>query len=317
MELGILEIGTRENTNSITIVEDILNYATACDKLGFSRFWLGEHHNSNPVAPYTNPDILLTIIAGSTERIRVGSAGTLVTLYAPYSVVTNYKLLNNLFTGRIDLGLSKGLPGNKHVLTLTGNVTIENSTEVFNNNIKEIHDLLHHEEEHFIKKELVVPPYNGEIPDVWYLSGSYNYFQDAIKYKYNYCRTIFHGTVGTKIDYKKEELIAYKEQFFDVNGYHPKVSIAVAFHMEDKLELAQQEVAKQLSQNPNLSEAWRIIPVTPESLFTLLNEYEELFGVDEFILYDASLSSEKKMKNSYAIASKFRLPAPNQLQEAI
>lgn len=317
MKLGILEIGTRENTNSITIVEEILAYAAACDKLGFSRFWLGEHHNSNAVAPYTNPDILLAIIAGSTEHIRVGSAGTLVALYAPYSVVTNYKLLNNLFSGRVDLGLSKGLPGNKHVLSLTGNVTIENSTDVFNKNIKEIYELFHQEEEHFMKKELVIPPYNGEIPDIWYLSGSYNHFQDAIKYKYNYCRTIFHGTVGVKIDYKKEELMHYKEQFFQVNGYYPQVSVAVAFYMEDSLELAEKEVARQLSQNPNLSEAWRIIPVTPDSLATLLNNYEQQFGVDEFIMYDASLSSEKKMKNVYSIASKFKLNTVDQLQEVI
>ncbi len=312
-----MEIGTREHTNSISIVEEILNYAGECDKLGFSRFWLGEHHNSNPTAPYTNPDILLTLIAGSTERIKVGSAGTLITLYAPYQVVTNYKLLNNLFPGRIDLGLSKGLPGNKHVLSLSGNTTVETSTDVFNKNVQEIHDLFYKEEAFFESKELIIPPYNGEIPEVWYLSGSYVHFPDAIKYKLNYCRTIFHGTVGVKIDYKKEELAQYKEQFFKVNGYYPKVSVAVAFYMDDSMEIAEKEVGRHLSENPNLSEAWRIIPVTPDSIFELLNEYEKLFGVDEFVLYDASLSSVKKMENIQKIAAAFSLGKLGLVREAV
>lgn len=309
IQIGILEIGTRENTNSITAIEEILSYATDCDKLGFSRFWLGEHHNSDPLCPYTAPDILLTIIAGMTERIKVGSAGSLISLYPPYSVVTNYKLLNNLFVNRIDLGLSKGLPGNKRVLKLMGNnVTIDNSTEVFNTNLTGIYDLFNNEEYNFLNKELVIPPYNGEIPDIWYLSGSYNYFSDAIKYKFNYCRTIFHGTIGIKIDYKKEELLRYKEQFYKENNYYNKVSIAVAFYMEDTMEKAKQEVDKRLGHKDiNLAEAWKIIPVTPDYLFDLLNEYKELFGVDEFILYDASFSSDKKVENVNKIGQKFKL----------
>ncbi len=309
IKIGILEIGTRENTNSITVVEEILGYATECDRLGFSRFWLGEHHDSDPLCPYTNPDILLTIIAGMTERIRVGSAGTLITLYSPYTVVTNYKLLNNLFVNRIDLGLSKGLPGNKHVLKLMGDhITINNFKEVFTTNLKEIHDLFHNEEHHFSNNSLVIPPYKGEIPDMWYLSGSYNHFPDAIKYKFNYCRTLFHGTIGVKIEHKKEELFAYKEQFYKENNYYPQVSLAVAFYLEDTMESAKKEVDKRLNHKDiNLSEAWKIIPVTTDSLFYLLNEYKNLFGVDEFILYDAALSSEKKLENVNKIGQKFKL----------
>jgi luciferase family oxidoreductase group 1 len=319
MKIGILEIGIRKDTNGITAIEEILGYAREADQLGFSRFWLGEHHPPDSTNPYTNPDILLGIIAGMTERIKVGSAGTLITLYSPYSVVTNYKLLNNLFPSRIDLGLSKGLPGNKHVLELVSPpVTFENADERFASNLQEICDLFHQEEEKFKKHELVIPPFSGEIPSMWYLSGSYNHFPMAIKNKLNYCRSIFHGTIGRKIEPKKEELQAYKEQFFKVNGYYPEVSLALAFYMADTQEEAQKEVDKMLDyENINLLEAWKVIPVTIDSLETLLQTYQEEYGIDEFILYDAALVSDIKMKNIGAISERFKLAeVPTQVQYA-
>lgn len=309
LKIGILDIGNRANTNSLSALEDILSYATTCDQLGFSRFWLGEHHNSDPLTPYTNPDILLTMIAGMTESIRVGSAGTLISLYDPYSVATNYKLLNNMFNNRIDLGLSKGLPGNKHIFKLKGgHVTIDNAMTLFNQNVEKIHDLFYNEEDHFINHELIIPPYKGSIPAMCYLSGSYSNFPIAIKHNLNYCRTIFHGTIGTKIEFKKEELLSYKEQFYTHNNRYPEVSLAVAFHMEDTIEKATKIVDDLLNQpGINLSEAWNTIPVTPDTLEELLRNYQEQFGINEFILYDASLSSKKKMENVHEISQKFKL----------
>ena len=309
IKIGILEIGNRANTNSMSAIEEILNHAITCDTLGFSRFWLGEHHNTDPLAPYTNPDILLTTIAGMTENIRVGSAGTLITLYDPYSVATNFKLLNNLFNDRIDLGLSKGLPGNKYIFDLKGgHINLNNSTEIFNKNVEKIHDLLYNEDEYYTKYELVIPPFKGLIPSMCYLSGSYDHFPMAIKHNLNYCRTIFHGTIGSKIEYKKEELLHYKELFFEKNNRYPEISLAVAFHMEDTIEEARKVVNEQQNQKGlNLSEAWNTIPVTVDTLEELLHNYQKQFGIDEFILYDSSLVSEKKLENVHKISCNFKL----------
>ena len=63
MKIGILEQGKRsKNENSLTTVEDIIEYALQADELGFSRFWLTEHHYSFVSHSYTNPDILISII---------------------------------------------------------------------------------------------------------------------------------------------------------------------------------------------------------------------------------------------------------------
>ena len=55
IKIGLLELGHRENTDSITAIQQILDYAIESDNLGFSRFWLGEHHSPNITLPYTNP----------------------------------------------------------------------------------------------------------------------------------------------------------------------------------------------------------------------------------------------------------------------
>lgn len=86
--------------------------AQTTEKLGYTRFWVAEHHNTNGLAS-VSPEVLISHIASQTSLIRVGSGGVLLSQYSPLKVAENFKLLEALFPGRIDLGVGSSPGGSK------------------------------------------------------------------------------------------------------------------------------------------------------------------------------------------------------------
>ncbi|WP_428030421.1 LLM class flavin-dependent oxidoreductase [Ancylobacter sp.] len=86
-----------------------LELARHVDGLGFTRFWVAEHHNLASVASGA-PDIMAGQILAVTERIRVGSGGVMLPNHAPLMVAERFKVLEALYPDRVDLGLGRA-PG--------------------------------------------------------------------------------------------------------------------------------------------------------------------------------------------------------------
>lgn len=86
-----------------------VDLATRADQLGFTRYWLAEHHNLANVAT-TSPAIMIGQVARATRNIRVGSGGVMLPNHAPLTVAENFRTLEALFPGRIDLGIGRA-PG--------------------------------------------------------------------------------------------------------------------------------------------------------------------------------------------------------------
>jgi luciferase family oxidoreductase group 1 len=86
-----------------------LQTAQHVEKLGFSRYWLAEHHNMPGIASSATA-VLVGHIAGGTSRIRVGSGGVMLPNHAPLVVAEAFGTLAELYPGRIDLGLGRA-PG--------------------------------------------------------------------------------------------------------------------------------------------------------------------------------------------------------------
>src|SRR5690242_16663471 len=108
--LSILDLSpvTTGNTGPQALRNSI-DLAGMADRLGFTRYWVAEHHNMPAIAS-TAPDIMIGQIAAATERIRVGSGGVMLPNHAPLMVAERFKVLEALFPGRIDLGLGRA-PG--------------------------------------------------------------------------------------------------------------------------------------------------------------------------------------------------------------
>jgi luciferase family oxidoreductase group 1 len=86
-----------------------IDLARHADQLGYTRYWLAEHHSLASVASPA-PEIMIGQIASVTRRIRVGSGGVMLPNHAPLMVAERFKMLEALFPGRIDLGLGRA-PG--------------------------------------------------------------------------------------------------------------------------------------------------------------------------------------------------------------
>jgi len=90
-------------------IRQTLSLAQHAEALGYDRFWVSEHH-SHPSIVGTAPEVLMAAIAARTERIRLGSAGVMLPHYAPLKVAEQFRVLDALAPGRIDLGVGRA-PG--------------------------------------------------------------------------------------------------------------------------------------------------------------------------------------------------------------
>jgi luciferase family oxidoreductase group 1 len=110
MALSILDLSpVAAGSSGAVSLRNSLDLARLADRLGFTRYWVAEHHNLPSIAS-SAPDIMIGQIAAATERIRVGSGGVMLPNHAPLMVAERFKVLEALFPGRIDLGLGRA-PG--------------------------------------------------------------------------------------------------------------------------------------------------------------------------------------------------------------
>ncbi|WP_323703893.1 LLM class flavin-dependent oxidoreductase [Mammaliicoccus sp. Dog046] len=110
MKLSVLDQAPISKGNSPeTTLQHTIELAQFTEQLGYHRFWVAEHHNTSGLA-ISSPEILMTRIAASTNRIRVGSGGILLPQYSPYKIAENAKTLTALFPSRIDIGIGNS-PG--------------------------------------------------------------------------------------------------------------------------------------------------------------------------------------------------------------
>lgn len=90
-------------------IRQTLALAQACESWGYERFWVSEHH-AHPTIVGSAPEVLMAAIAARTERIRIGSAGVMLPHYSAYKVAEQFRVLDALAPGRIDLGIGRA-PG--------------------------------------------------------------------------------------------------------------------------------------------------------------------------------------------------------------
>lgn len=86
-----------------------VDLARHVEQLGYTRYWLAEHHSISGLACSATP-VLIGHIASATKTIRVGSGGVMLPNHAPLVVAEQFGTLEALYPGRIDLGLGRA-PG--------------------------------------------------------------------------------------------------------------------------------------------------------------------------------------------------------------
>jgi luciferase family oxidoreductase group 1 len=136
MKLSVLDQSTAaQGRDPAAAIAETLALARHCDTLGFHRYWVSEHHNSDSIVG-TAPEVLMAAIAATTTRIRVGSAGVMLPHYSALKVAEQFRVLEGIAPGRIDLGVGRA-PGSDRLTAMALN-PYSNAADEFP---QQVHDL--------------------------------------------------------------------------------------------------------------------------------------------------------------------------------
>jgi luciferase family oxidoreductase group 1 len=117
MRLSVLDlVPVRTDQSTSDALAATTHLAQTADRLGYTRYWLAEHHNMPAVAA-TSPPVLIAHLAAQTSQLRLGSGGVMLPNHAPLAVAEQFALLEAAHPGRIDLGIGRA-PGSDPVTSL-------------------------------------------------------------------------------------------------------------------------------------------------------------------------------------------------------
>jgi luciferase family oxidoreductase group 1 len=117
-------------------IRETLALAQLADQWGYRRYWLAEHHNSASHAG-TAPEILISAIAATTQRIRIGSAGIMLPHYSALKVAEQFRVLEAIAPGRIDLGVGRA-PGSDGRTAFALNPNAREAADRFPQQVQEL-----------------------------------------------------------------------------------------------------------------------------------------------------------------------------------
>ena len=173
MRLSVLDQSTASKGRAQdAAIRETLELARHCDALGYHRYWVSEHHNSANIVG-TAPEVLMAAIAATTPRIRVGSAGVMLPHYSALKVAEQFRVLEAIAPGRIDLGIGRA-PGSDQLTAHALNPNPQNVLDQFPQQVEEL--------QHWVSgtplpeghpfRRVVAHPTGPSGPDMWILGSS-------------------------------------------------------------------------------------------------------------------------------------------------
>ncbi|MDX1808332.1 MAG: LLM class flavin-dependent oxidoreductase [Sulfurospirillaceae bacterium] len=211
---------------------DTIELAKICDTLGYHRYWLAEHHNTNGYASCA-PEVMINSVATATKNMRVGSGGVMLNHYSPFKVAETFNMLEALHTGRIDVGIGRA-PGSDFLTSraLQGNREVDYSQKAYeligylNQNLDKRHPYF----------DVALSPANIKAPPVYLLGSSEGSSKLAGILGAGFVLALFIGNHERSPAIIKE----YKSAFVPSLAFSkPKVIIAVACIVADSKEEAE------------------------------------------------------------------------------
>ena len=166
--LSLLDlVAVREGGSVTEAIAIALQTAQHAEQLGFTRYWLAEHHNM-PGLACSSTAVLVGHIAAGTQRIRVGSGGIMLPNHAPLVVAEAFGTLEAIYPGRIDLGLGRA-PGTDQVTMRALRRNRAETEEDFPREVAELQQLLGPIQAN--QRVIASPGANSHVP-IWLLGSS-------------------------------------------------------------------------------------------------------------------------------------------------
>ncbi|MFC5696115.1 LLM class flavin-dependent oxidoreductase [Pseudomonas sp. GCM10022186] len=168
LPLSVLDLApVRDHGGATQALHNSLELARHVERLGFSRFWVAEHHNMDGIASSATA-VLLAYLAGGTSSIRLGSGGIMLPNHAPLVVAEQFGTLASLYPGRIELGLGRA-PGADHLTARALRRDRLGSADDFPQDVEELEMLLGPRQPE--QKVIAMPGVDTNVP-IWLLGSS-------------------------------------------------------------------------------------------------------------------------------------------------
>ena len=202
MKLSILDYAiVDEGKTAIEAIEESTELACLAEKLGYSRFWMAEHHQV-PALASSSPELLMLHLLQNTEKIQIGSGGIMIPHYPPYKISEWIKLLSALYPNRVNLGIGNN-PGTKIVQKLMDTTPI--TRDEYNDSCRELLELL-------TGTETLVQPPEAKAGPMWLLSTSEKSANLAAELGQNYVYGLFFNQAVDYIETAKRCLQTYRKK---------------------------------------------------------------------------------------------------------
>ncbi|MFF2910732.1 LLM class flavin-dependent oxidoreductase [Paenibacillus sp. NPDC057934] len=332
IQLSILDQSpVAEQQTQAEALQNTIKLAQEADKLGYTRFWVSEHHNT-PSLTGSSPEVLVSHLAAKTERIRIGSGGIMLPHYSAYKVAENFNVLEALAPGRIDMGIGRA-PGGAPLSTLALQDGQARNNKHFPVQVDELLAYTHGElpEGHRFQGLHATPRLTNH-PHIWML-GSSSYTAElaaekGLPFSFAHFINAYDGRAAVK----------YYMDHFKPSLYYPKPKVVVSIQAvtaatdEQAEELAQSTdwaviliesgvtlqgipslaTASQLPKEPGLLERIRenrnrVLVGSPATIKAQLEELQATYSVDEFMLVSLTPDYEQKIEGYRLLADAFNL----------
>jgi luciferase family oxidoreductase group 1 len=319
-----------------TSIRETLALAKHCEALGYHRYWCAEHHNSESQAG-TAPEILISAIAATTSRIRVGTAGIMLPHYSSLKVAEQFRVLEAIAPGRVDLGLGRA-PGSDGRTAYALNPAAETAADHFPAQVRDLLAWLAGEKlvEGHPFRDIRAQPGGPSVPEVWILGSSDYGAQVAAYFGLPFCFAHFI-TDGRGVD---QALTIYREGYRPSEA-HPAPHAAICvwamaaetqdaaarlFSSREMWRLGRDRGVYSALPSPEEAAAYqygggelarvermraRALYGTPELVGGKLREMAVAFGVDEIATLTTLHDPEARRRSYTLLAEELRLATSN------
>lgn len=292
----------RRGSNAKEALQESIELARLADKLGYTRYWLSEHHNIGTLAGAA-PEVLIARLAGETKRIRFGSGGIMLPNHSSLKVAENFKLLEALYPGRIDLGIGRA-PGGDRLTASILNPSNEFNPKDYIRQINELKGFLTGSSEAgTIHEKVKAIPNIDSVPELWMLTSSGESAYIAAHFGMALSYAQFINPMGGP-----EAIRAYRENFKPSDLLaQPKVSLGVFAFCADTEEKAAQMQAVMDHRLLSIEKGLRDEAPSYESVKSVQYSREELARITFNRMRMVSGTADEVKEKLTDLAGRFRV----------
>lgn len=318
-----------EGSSAFAALKETAVLAQKAEQLGYTRFWVSEHHDAATLAG-SSPEVLIAHLGAVTKTIRLGSGGVMLPHYSAFKVAENFKLLEALYPNRIDAGMGRA-PGGMPRAALALNEGKKRDVSRFPEQIDDLRMYLNDTipQDH-LYTGMKATPVTESAPPIWMLGSGQSSAQLAAEKGLPYMFAHFINGEGGQSFSK-----TYREQFQSFEGSEPYVGVAifavcqeteeqaerVASSLDLSLSMGAQGMPSKGTPPPERAMAYpytkferllveenrkRMVVGTPKQVGDRLESLAAEYGADEVMIVSAAYDFEDKLKTFEMIAAELK-----------